>query len=74
MHELTTGRGSGGNVIAGLASLVIPGLGQLAQGRLLSALLVFGVSGLLWLLSFGLLGWLGHVIACLDAALWRGPC
>ena len=67
MHESTMGRGSGGNVIAGLASLVIPGLGQLAQGRILSALLV------LWLLSFGLLGWLGHVIACLDAALWRGP-
>jgi len=73
MHESTMGRGSGGNVIAGLASLIVPGLGQLAQGRILSALLVCGVAGLLWLLSFGLLGWLGHVIACLDAALWRGP-
>lgn len=73
MHESTTGRGSGGNVIAALASLVIPGLGQLAQGRIVSALLLFGVSGLLWILSFGLLGWLGHVIACLDAALWGGP-
>jgi hypothetical protein len=73
MHESTIGRGSGGNVIAGIASLVIPGLGQLAQGRILSALLMCCVSGLLWLLSFGLLGWLGHVIACLDAALWRGP-
>jgi TM2 domain-containing membrane protein YozV len=73
MQESTTGRGSGGNVIAALASLVIPGLGQLAQGRIISALLLFGVSGLLWVLSFGLLGWLGHVIACLDAALWRGP-
>ena len=73
MHESTIGRGSGGNVIAAIASLVFPGLGQLAQGRIGSALLLFGVSGLLWVLSFGLLGWLGHVIACLDAALWRGP-
>ncbi len=73
MHESTIGRGSGGNVIAALASLVIPGLGQLAQGRIFSALLLFSVSGLLWILSFGLLGWLGHAIACLDAALWRGP-
>jgi hypothetical protein len=24
-------------------------------------------------LSFGLLGWVGHLVACLDAALWRGP-
>jgi TM2 domain-containing membrane protein YozV len=73
MRESTSGRGSGGNVIAALASLVIPGLGQLAQGRVLSALLLVSVSGILWVLSFGLLGWVGHVIACLDAALWRGP-
>jgi TM2 domain-containing membrane protein YozV len=73
MPEPTTGRGSEGNVIAALASLVIPGLGQLAQGRVLSALLQLMVSGILWVLSFGLLGWVGHVIACLDAALWRGP-
>jgi len=72
MPESTTGRGSGGNVIAALSSLVIPGLGQLAQGRVLSALLLLSVSGILWVLSFGLLGWVGHVIACLDAALWRG--
>jgi TM2 domain-containing membrane protein YozV len=73
MRESMIGRGSGGNVIAALASLVIPGLGQLAQGRVLSALLVLSVSGIVWVLSFGLLGWVGHVIACLDAALWRGP-
>ena len=73
MEESTTGRGSAGNIIAALASLIMPGLGQLAQGRIISALLLFGVSGILWVFSFGLLGWLGHVIACLDAALWRGP-
>ena len=73
MEALLSGRGSGGNVIAALASLLIPGLGQLAQGRILSALLQFILAGILWVLSFGLLGWVGHVLACLDAALWRGP-
>jgi TM2 domain-containing membrane protein YozV len=73
MQELATGRGSGGNVMAALASLIIPGLGQLAQGRVFSALLQLIASGFLWVLSFGLLGWLGHVLAALDAALWRGP-
>jgi hypothetical protein len=73
MGDIEAGRGSGGNTIAAVASLVIPGLGQLAQGRLLSALLVFVGSALLWILSFGLLGWLGHIFAALDAALWKGP-
>ena len=72
MEAILSGRGSGGNVIAGLASLFIPGLGQLAQGRITSAVLQFVLSGILWILSFGLLGWVGHVLACLDAALWRG--
>ena len=73
MEAILSGRGSGGNVIAAVASLFIPGLGQLAQGRITSALLQFVLSGILWILSFGLLGWVGHVLACLDAALWRGP-
>jgi TM2 domain-containing membrane protein YozV len=73
MSDLTTGRGSGGNVIAAIASLLIPGLGQLAQGRIFSAFLMLLVSGILWIMTFGLLGWLGHILAALDAALWRGP-
>jgi hypothetical protein len=73
MQESTPGPGSGGNLIAALASLVLPGLGQLAQGRILSALLQLVFSGVLWLISFGWLGWLGHLLAALDAALWRGP-
>ena len=72
MEAILSGRGSGGNVIAGLASLFIPGLGQLAQGRITSAVLQFVLSGILWILSFGLFGWVGHVLACLDTALWRG--
>jgi hypothetical protein len=72
MYESGTGRGSGGNVIAALASLIVPGLGQLAQGRIFAALLQLVVSGILWVLSFGLLGWFGHILAALDAAFWRG--
>ena len=51
------GRGSAGNVIAGLASFFIPGLGQLLQGRLLLAGFMFVMTWLLWLL---LLGWVRH--------------
>lgn len=73
MQVSRTGPGSEGNIIAALASLIVPGLGQLAQGRIFSALLQVVFSGILWVLSFGLLGWLGHILAALDAALWRGP-
>jgi TM2 domain-containing membrane protein YozV len=73
MQDLIAGPGSGGNVIAALASLIVPGLGQLAQGRILSAVLQFIFSGVLWIISFGLLGWIGHILAAVDAALWRGP-
>ena len=73
MPDSTTGPGSGGNVIAAIASLLVPGLGQLAQGRIFSAFLMLIFSGILWVVTFGLLGWLGHILAALDAALWRGP-
>ena len=33
------GPGSAGNIIAAICSLIIPGLGQLVQGRVLSALM-----------------------------------
>lgn len=62
------GQGSAGNVIASLASFFIPGLGQLLQGRLFAALLFFVFTGILWIF---LLGWLIHLWACLDAALWK---
>ena len=64
------GRGSTGNVIAGIASFLIPGLGQLIQGRLFAAIFMFLLSGLIWLVSFGTLGWIGHVIAALHAAVY----
>jgi TM2 domain-containing membrane protein YozV len=61
-------QGSSGNVIAALVSFFIPGLGQLIQGRILAAVVHFVVSGLLW---FVFLGWLGHIVSCIDAARWR---
>jgi TM2 domain-containing membrane protein YozV len=62
------GQGSAGNVIAALASLFIPGLGQLVQGRFLAAVLFFLASVVLWFLF---LGWVIHLWACLNAALWK---
>jgi hypothetical protein len=67
---MASGKGSTGNVIAGIASFIIPGLGQLIQGRLFAALFMFLLAGAIHLFSFGLLGWLGHVIAALHAAVY----
>lgn len=68
---MNTSQGSAGNVIAALASFIIPGLGQLLQGRLLAAFLFFIGSGFVWLVSFGTMGWLIHIWACVDAAVWH---
>ena len=66
------GRGTTGNVVAAIASFIIPGLGQLAQGRLFAAVFMFVLSGAIWLISFGTLGWIGHVVAALHAAVYDG--
>lgn len=68
---MTAGQGSAGNVIAALASLFIPGLGQLVQGRLLAAILFFVFAMIVWIISFGMLGWIMHLWASLNAALWK---
>jgi TM2 domain-containing membrane protein YozV len=65
---MPTGQGSTGNVIAALASFFIPGLGQLLQGRLLRAGIMFVLAGILW---WFLLGWIIHLWSILDAALWK---
>ncbi|MPZ16954.1 MAG: hypothetical protein GEV06_03400 [Luteitalea sp.] len=62
------GQGSAGNVLAALCSFFIPGLGQLLQGRPLIALVMFVLAAALW---FVLLGWIIHIWAILDAALWK---
>ena len=60
-----SGQGSGGNVIAALASFFIPGLGQLLQGRLFMAVTHFVLATVLWIV---LMGWLIHLWSILDAA------
>ncbi|MHB1327269.1 MAG: DUF6677 family protein [Gemmatimonadales bacterium] len=61
-------RGSTGNVIAALASFFIPGLGQLIQGRLIKAIIMFVLAAVLW---WFLLGWIIHLWSILDAATWK---
>ncbi|MFW6088789.1 MAG: hypothetical protein ACODAB_03480 [Gemmatimonadota bacterium] len=63
-----SGRGSAGNVIAALASFFVPGLGQLLQGRLIMAAVMFVLAAILW---FVLLGWIIHLWSILDAAVWK---
>ncbi len=62
--------GSTGNVIAALASFFIPGLGQLLQGKLFRALIMFVLASVLW---FFLLGWIVHLWSIIDAAVYRRP-
>jgi len=62
------GKGSAGNVIAALVSFFIPGLGQLIQGRLIRALIFFLAAGALWFIG---LGWIIHLWATIDAAIWK---
>jgi TM2 domain-containing membrane protein YozV len=59
------GQGSGGNVLAALCSLFVPGLGQLLQGRVLIAVVMFVLAGVLW---FFFLGWIVHLWSIVDAA------
>ncbi len=63
-------QGSAGNVLAALCSFFIPGLGQLLQGRLLRAIIMFVLAAALWVV---LLGWIIHLWSILDAALFRPP-
>ena len=57
------GQGSGGNVLAAICSFFVPGLGQLVQGRVLSAVLWFlfacAAFAITWLITLSLLpfGW-----------------
>ena len=55
-------------MLAAICSLFIPGLGQLVQGRLLMAILMFVLAGMLW---FFLLGWIVHIWSIIDAALFK---
>lgn len=62
--------GTTGNIIAALASFFVPGLGQLLQGRVLWAAFWFIASIVVWLITFGLLGGVAHILSCIHAALY----
>lgn len=64
------GQGSAGNVIAAISSFLIPGLGQLFQGRPGAAILHFVLAGVLWMV---MLGWVIHLWSVVDAARWAPP-
>ena len=78
---MSNGQGSAGNVIAALCSFFVPGLGQLIQGRVMSAIGWFALACLLGALFFvftlGLLhgaGWfLVSIFSCINAATYRAP-
>ena len=67
---MSEGQGSTGNVLAAICSFFIPGLGQLVQGRLLKAIVMFVLAAVLWIVW---LGWLVHLWSILDAALYKPP-
>ena len=77
---MSAGQGSAGNVIAAICSLIIPGLGQLVQGRILSAIVWFVVAciafAVTWLVTLSLLpfGWfVVSIFSCINAAMYRRP-
>ncbi|UGB45500.1 hypothetical protein LQ772_16215 [Frateuria edaphi] len=65
---MSAGQGSTGNVIAAVCSFFLPGLGQLVQGRLLKAIIMFVLAVALW---FVWMGWIVHLWSILDAALYK---
>lgn len=62
-------QGSGGNVVAALCNVFIPGLGQLIQGRILAAVFFFVFYAVAWVLVWVLVGWLLVPIAWLWAVI-----
>lgn len=77
---MSAGQGSTGNVIAAICSFFIPGLGQLVQGRVFSAIMWFVAAciafAITWLLTLSLLpfGWfVVAVFSCINAAIYRRP-
>ena len=64
------GQGSTANVIAAIASFFVPGLGQLVQGRIFRAFVMFVAASALWFIG---LGWIIHFWSVIDAALWKPP-
>jgi TM2 domain-containing membrane protein YozV len=54
-------------VLAAVLSAIIPGVGQLYNGRILAGILWLIITPGLWIGTGGLLGWVCHVIAAYTA-------
>jgi TM2 domain-containing membrane protein YozV len=74
---MSAGQGSTGNVIAAICSFFVPGLGQLVQGRVVSAVLWFLTAcvafAVTWLITLSVLpfGWFViSILSCINAAMY----
>jgi TM2 domain-containing membrane protein YozV len=50
-------------LIAGILSFLIPGLGQIYNGQILWGILWLVLTGVSWIGTAGLLGWVTHLLA-----------
>lgn len=70
-----SGQGSSGNILAALCNVFFPGLGQLLQGRIISALIfaIICVGGyaLWWLVIPAIIAAAFHLWAIIDAARFQ---
>lgn len=49
-------------VLAGLLSFLIPGLGQVYNGQIISGIIWLILTGVSWIGSAGTLGWVVHLV------------
>ena len=49
--------------IAGILSLIVPGLGQIYNGRILAGIVWLLLALFVWGWTWGLFGWVFHIIA-----------
>ena len=50
-------------LLAGILSLLIPGLGQIYNGRIIIGIIWLVITGFSWIGSVGFLGWFVHLLA-----------
>lgn len=69
------GQGSGGNVIAAICNIFLPGLGQLVQGRILAAIIFVAFWAISGALTWILIGWVllpvVYLWSIIDAARYK---
>lgn len=49
--------------LAGVLSLLIPGVGQIYNGRILIGIIWLFVTGISWIGSVGIIGWVIHLVS-----------